>query len=139
MIEIRNRFSPPLRRNLDLSQGNLAKESFRDECDINKIMARYAKTGHLPGLIQENPIYGDFSDTPTYMEAVQLVDRAETAFMALPAEVRAECGNEPAVFLERVTDAEWRKKHKDALGDSVVNQTPPSQPAAISNAPKADT
>lgn len=114
------------KRDVDLG----AKQEFRDECDINRIMDRYNRTGQLPDLVSREPMYGDFSEVPTYLEAVELVERAETAFMALPAEVRAECANDPAVFLDRVRDREWAEKHKLVLPSS----TPALQAAEGSGA-----
>lgn len=105
------------------------KQSFKDECDINHIMARYKKTGQLPDMIRENPQFGDFSDVPSYLEAWNRVQFAETQFAALPAAVRQECFNDPAVFLEKVKDKEWAQKHALAL-------TPSSAPSqGVSPAP----
>lgn len=96
------------------------KDSFKAECDVNNIVAKYKKTGQLPQLAGRQGKYGDFSDVPSYQEALERVRVAQESFDALPAQVRAECGNDPATFLERVRDREWAKKHKLAL--------PPSAP-----------
>lgn len=96
----------------------ITKDSFKDECDINNIVRKYKATGQLPSLVRQDARYGDFSDVPTYMEALERVRLAEEAFSALPAEVRKDCDNDPAVFLEKVRDKAWAEKHKLALPPS---------------------
>lgn len=132
---IRKRYDKASRVGIDLGGESRTKQQFKDETDINKIMARYVKTGQLSHLVKKNPIYGDFSSVPDYMSAVALVERAEIAFAALPASVRADCENDPAQFLARVSDPAFVETHKDALRGVVSipsdpKPTPPSQPAA---------
>jgi len=74
------------------------KQAFRDECDINILLKRYAKSGGLP-LESKTKLYGDFSSVPTYMEACDIVARAEEQFMALDANIRARFQNNAAEFL----------------------------------------
>lgn len=98
----------------------MTKSSFKKECDINEIMKKYLQKGQLPDLIKQNPEYGDFSDVPSYQEALNRVSRAEQVFAALPAAVREECANDPAVFLQKVQDATWAVKQ----GLAVAKPTP---------------
>ena len=116
----------------------LTKDSFKDDCDINRIVDRYARTGELP---RTNPIqaqYGDVSNLPeSYLEAVNLVTQAEQTFGALPAAVRAECGNSPALFLERIKDPEFVKKHKLGATPLPAAPEPVTGKAEASNPPSA--
>lgn len=96
-------------------EDGMTKGSFADECDINKIMARYERTGQLPEMVRQDPRFGDFSDVPSYQESLERVMFAEAQFMALPAKVRAECENDPAIFLEKIHDKDWCLKHELAL------------------------
>jgi len=75
-------------------------QSFKDQCDINRVMSKYAKTGVLPELIKTNPVYGDFSSAPDYQEAQNIVIKAKEQFNALDAKVRERFANNPANFLE---------------------------------------
>lgn len=75
------------------------KQSFKDECDINKLVEKF-KAG-LP--IPEPPartLYGNFIDAADYQESMQNLAAADTAFAELPSEVRARFNNEPAQLLE---------------------------------------
>lgn len=126
-MEYRTRLSPKIAGSIVFDpKKKRTKDSFKDECDINKIMKKYLRYGQLPALVQREPQYGDFSEVPDYQEALEIVHRAEVAFSALPAAVRRECENDPAVFLERVQDPEWARKHELALPKEV---TPPGQPS----------
>lgn len=88
------------------------KQSAKDECDINKITARYERTGALPDLIRQDARYGDFSNVPDYMTALNVVNLANEQFGALDAHVRARFDNDPSKFLAFATD-------KRNIGDMV--------------------
>ena len=82
----------------------LTKQSDAKDCDINAIFKRYERTGQLPDMIVRDGSYGDFSDVPTYQEALNIVIRAKEQFMALDAGVRNRFDNDPAKFLAFATD-----------------------------------
>lgn len=100
------------------------KQAHRDECDINKITAKYERTGQLPDLIRSNPRYGDFTDVPTYQEALDRVILAGEQFNALDAHIRARFGNDPALFLEFATDKR-NMKELVKMGLAVEQPLPP--------------
>lgn len=118
---------------------SLTKQAFKDEADVNKIVGRYRKTGVLPPALG-TPQYGDFADVPSYMDALNLVARAQETFYALPAETRLECENNPAIFLDRVqNDPEWAKKHKltaEAATPSPASPNPSQGNGGASNPPE---
>lgn len=78
-------------------------QSFKDQCDINRIMAKAAKTGLIPST-QREPVYGDFASMPDFQEAQNIVLRSQQQFAALDAKVRAKFNNDPAKFLEWASD-----------------------------------
>lgn len=82
----------------------ITRQADSEACDINNIMKKYEKTGALPDLIKSNPQYGDFSQVGDFMNAIMIVDRAETQFEALDAHIRARFDNDPAKFLAFATD-----------------------------------
>lgn len=76
---------------------SLAQQQFRDDCDVNRIVDRYVKTGVLEHLSDVAPQYGDVTDVPTdLMAAYDAVGRAEVAFMQLPSQLRKELDNDPS-------------------------------------------
>jgi phage internal scaffolding protein len=96
------------------SKPSLAKQSFRDECDINNILRKFNVTGELPvGSVQ--PQYGDFSGITDYQSALNAVMAAQDSFLALPAKIRARFDNDAALFVDFASDEANRDEMK-ALG-----------------------
>jgi phage internal scaffolding protein len=82
------------------------KNSFVNECDINSIMAKYEKTGILPTMnMRGTPMYGDFTNLPSYQEACNIVLKAQEQFDSLPMDIRERFNNEPDKFMEFVNDS----------------------------------
>lgn len=129
-VRIIGRYDDHLVVGLDCSKDEkMTKDSFKEECDINVIMARYKRTGALPQNYR-HPVYADVSEVPSYMEALEVVRQAEEAFYSLPAETRLECANDPAVFVDKLRgDKEWAKKH-GLLAESAAEAPPLASPAA---------
>lgn len=88
---------------------NLAQQQFRDECDINVIVKRFGLTGEMPEAFGI-PLSGDFSAATDFQTSMQLVRQAEEAFLTLPAELRAEFGNDPQELLSFLENPENRDK-----------------------------
>lgn len=80
-----------------------AKQSFREECDINNIMRKYQKTGALTWLAKHEPTFGDFTGFD-FMEAQMIVAKAKEMFADLPSSVRERFAHDPAKFLEFMED-----------------------------------
>lgn len=86
----------------DLSR---TKQQFKDECDINKILKRYKKTGTVP-TNGKSPIYGDFSDGLDYTQLMNKVAKVGEVFDQLPFEFRKEMGFNPENMVKFVLDDE---------------------------------
>lgn len=102
--EVRNAYSPRVRKPLVIEGPSLTKQSFKDECDINVIMKRYASTGVLPGA--ERAAGARYMDCSVidYQQSMLLVASAKSMFLDLPAAVRDRFGNDPAKLMEFVED-----------------------------------
>ncbi len=79
------------------------KQCHKDECDINKIMARFDVTKTISHVNKYQGVYGDFSDFD-FFEQTQMLTRGREIFDALPAEVRDEFKQSPAAFFQYVND-----------------------------------
>ena len=86
---------------------SMTKQSFAEEADINTIVKRFGLTGQLPGDVRM-PVNGDFTEVPDFRGAMQLIVEAREAFMRMPADVRARFGNDPAAFVDFVSDDQNR-------------------------------
>lgn len=88
----------------DYSDGR-TKQSFKDETDVNQIVAKHTRMGTLSHLEQWGGEYGDWSDF-NFQEAQNQIARANSMFEQLPSAVRNQFSNDPARFLEFVNDPE---------------------------------
>lgn len=88
---------------LSCPEPTLAQQQFKDDCDINTILERFAITGVLPQGVQA-PQFGDFTDAMDYHSALNAVIAADQAFMALPASVRSRFNNDAGAFVEFCSD-----------------------------------
>lgn len=79
------------------------KQSFKDECDINNIMKRFARTGVLDFAARQEPRYGDCTGLE-FTESMQRVAAANTMFHELPSHIRDRFKNSPAAFLDFVNN-----------------------------------
>lgn len=90
---------------LDFSnETSRTKQSHADGSNINNIIAKYQLTGQLPPPSQAIPHYGDFSNVDDYQAAINQVQSADEAFMALPASIRDRMDNNPATLMAFLED-----------------------------------
>lgn len=121
---------------------SLTDPSDAEDSDINKIVERALKTGVMPDQASEG-LYGDFSDVPSYQEALHIVAHANEQFAALDARARFRFENNPEKFLAFVSDPRNAKEMVElGLATASPNdQEPPPRtpPAASPGAPKSET
>jgi len=97
-------YGPHLRVQLKMPDGQgRTKRQFKDECDINVIMRRYAQTGTLEHVRHQEAQYADVTGHD-FQKACDVVATARTMFAELPAHVRDRFKNDPQEFLEFVHD-----------------------------------
>ena len=85
----------------------MTKQSFADEVNVNSIMKRFTTTGVLDHLNHKQPNYG-FCTGEDFRESLATIEQARASFQEIPSEIRAEFGNDPALFLDFVSDPENR-------------------------------
>lgn len=96
---------------IDCSGPSMTQQSSKDECDINVIIER-AKRGADLSQLQAGkvPMYGDFTNLPSYRDALLMVNKARDMFMSLDALVRERFGNDPAKLLDFLGDDKNREE-----------------------------
>lgn len=88
------------------------QQHFADECDVNKIMEKYNRTGVLIDPLvprKQSPSYGDFADQPDFGTAQNMLAAGKRAFEELPEEIKERFGNNPQklmAFLENPQNRE---------------------------------
>lgn len=80
------------------------QQQFKDDCDVNKIIAKYRTTGEFNHLTRKNGIYADVSNITDYQDSLNKVLSAQAAFAALPSNIRTKFGNDPSQLLNFLQD-----------------------------------
>jgi len=116
---------------------SMTRQSFKKDCDINYIMAKYQKTGLIEHVNRYQGNYGDFLTVDDYQSSMIKVMQANEAFESLPSSLRKRFSNDPAEFLSFVQNPDNRDEMIE-LGlidvKSVNNSTPDSENQDTSNA-----
>ncbi len=110
------------------------KQSFKDETDIEKIMARADVTGTISHLAKYEGVYADFSDFDFHKQNNMLA-AGRGIFEELPAEIRQEFRQSPAEFFKYVNDP----ANADDLRNKLPALAKPGRQNIQVTAPDADT
>lgn len=84
---------------------SLAVQSDKERTDIRYIVKRAMRGASVNVNVREGR-YADVSDAPSYMEALNVVARANELFAGLPSKVRDRFGNDPVKMLAFLDDKE---------------------------------
>lgn len=79
------------------------KQSDSEHCEINNIMAKYARTGAINHFNTHQGNYGDATGHD-FQTAMNIVTDAQNMFNDLPSTLRNRFDNEPSQFLDFVND-----------------------------------
>nr|UXQ88154.1 MAG: internal scaffolding protein [Microvirus sp.] len=88
---------------VQFTKPSMTKQSFKDECNINKIMDKFQKSGALNHYAKHAPTYGDTTGVD-YHDALNIIADANTMFEELPSSIRKRFDNDPETFLKFVED-----------------------------------
>lgn len=108
------------------------KQQFTDECNINKIMSRYLKTGNIDHLATHGAMYGDFTSLE-FQDALEIVARGEEMFLDLSSDLRKKFNQDPKEFLAFVQNPE-NTEEMYTLG-LATRPEPPAEPTPPAPAP----
>jgi len=86
------------------------KQSMREECDINCIVAKARKGQAIVHVNERMPSFMDVSEVGDYKSALDMLRRADAFFERLPAKVRKAFNNDPAEFLDISDTVDGRAK-----------------------------
>ena len=111
---------------ITFDQPSQTLQSFKDDADINCIIARYENTGVLvdPTVpVSRTPQFGDYSEMPTYQEAQNVIVAANNAFNSLSSKIRERFGNDPAAYFDFVQNLkEGSDDYAEAVSLGIVNK-----------------
>lgn len=87
-------------------------QSWRDSCDINVILARYAN-GDVDALSKVQGAYGDFTQFPkTYAEMLNRVNQGRLLFAELPLEIREKYNHDFSQFIAAMDEPDFWEQFK---------------------------
>jgi len=125
-------YDPPQRVQKDTSAlPSVTRQSFKQECDINHIMKKYQKTGLVDHVTRFQGNYDDLTGSPDYHEAMNKIITANDAFSTLPSSVRTRFHNNPAEFLDFVSNPD-NMPEMEAMG---LIPPSPTEPVPVEDAP----
>lgn len=108
------------------SEPSATLQSFKDDADINCIIARYENTGVLvdPTVpVSRTPAFGDFSDMPDYQTAQNVIIAAKNAFDSLSSKIRERFNNDPAAYFDFVRSLkEGSEEYVEAIGLGIIDR-----------------
>lgn len=123
---------------------SMTKQDFKDDTDINKLLARAQREGTLSHISRFEGEYADFSDVDDLLTAHERYQRGVEIFQELPSEVRREFSQDPAEFFRFVNNPDNRERYKELLvklsapGRFFPDVRPSTPPNALKNAPPGD-
>lgn len=123
------------------NQPSMTQQHFKQESDVNYIVAQYVKTGVMENVSGESPVYGDISAFDTNFDlrrAYEAVGAAEEGFMKLPSEIRKKLDNDPSLLVSWLSD-EANKAEAVKYGLFNPPAEEPKQASEPSAPPPAET
>lgn len=123
-------------------QTSMTKQHFKDEVDINNILAKFQKTG-LIDHVKKNSSYINLPNALEYHDAMNLTIEAQASFDGLPSSIRKEFQNDPQIFLAFVADPKNVDRMRtlgilNPLPDAKKSDAEPELPLKADDAKKAD-
>jgi len=117
---------------IKFDQPSQTLQSFKDDADINCIIARFENTGVLvdPTVpVSRTPQFGDYSEMPSYQEAQNVIVSANNAFNDLSAKIRERFGNDPAAYFDFVQSLkEGSEDYAEAIRLGIIDKPLDSTP-----------
>ena len=98
------------------------EQCHRDECDINKIIAKYDRTGVLNHVNDFEARYEDLTGLD-YQTMLNTVANANSMFEGLPSEIRNQFANDPANFISFMDD----ENNNEQMYEMGLKQRPVSE------------
>lgn len=102
-------------------------QSEREEADINKIIARFEKSGSIARINSKEPFYGDVSMFDGLADAKMKIQEANELFMDYDAKVRERFDNDYVKFIEFLENPD-NLDEAISLGIAQPRPEPPQPP-----------
>lgn len=110
MVEFYTRYNAPKSPVADSSKPSLSQQEFKESCDINNILAKFAVQAQALGvepsqlMPQDQGTYGDFSNLDDFQTAQNKIAFLNDQFSNLPSNVRRKFGDDLNTFIGAISD-----------------------------------
>lgn len=110
MVEFYTRYKAPKSPVADSSKPSLTQQEFKETCDINNILAKFAVQAQALGvepsqlMPQDQGSYGDFSNLDDFQTAQNKIAFLNDQFSNLPSDVRRKFGDDLNNFMSAISD-----------------------------------
>lgn len=110
MVEFYTRYKAPKSPIADSSKPSLTQQEFKESCDINNILAKFAVQAQALGvdpsqlMPQDQGSYGDFSNLDDFQTAQNKLAFLNDQFSNLPSNVRRKFGDNLNNFISAISD-----------------------------------
>jgi hypothetical protein len=110
MVEFYTRYKAPKSPIADSSKPSLTQQEFKESCDINNILAKFAVQAQALGvepsqlMPQDQGSYGDFSNLDDFQTAQNKIAFLNDQFSNLPSDVRRKFGDDLNNFIGAISD-----------------------------------
>ena len=110
MVEFYTRYNAPKSPVSDSSHPSLTQQEFKESCDINNILAKFAVQAQALGvepsqlMPQDQGTYGDFSNLDDFQTAQNKIAFLNDQFSNLPSDVRRKFGDNLNNFIAAISD-----------------------------------
>lgn len=85
---------------LEPGEGSGAKQSMKDECNVNLIVSRFEETGLISHIAEGVPQFVDAGELGDYRSIIEQVRKVDEYFAGLPAVVRTTFENDASAFMD---------------------------------------
>jgi len=106
---VRGKYSKRIAVIAPSADDGMTQQHFKDQVDINNILAKYRRTGVVEHVKKARELYGDFTELGEYARDLDKVAKAQQTFEMMPAEIRNQFKNSIQGFFEFIGD----EKNKD--------------------------
>lgn len=107
------------------------RQEFKEECDINNIMAQYMQSGEFFHINESAPQYLDCTGED-FRQHMDYIAGAFSMFEELPSAIRSRFDNDPAEFLDFCSQEKNRPELADMglLSDEALTRMATPQPSS---------
>lgn len=105
MVKIYSRYDVPVCEGVVFTEPTRTQQHFKDETDINKIVARAIQTGDATVFTAaERGSYYDCSTFSDYQDALQVIADIDEDFFSLPSSLRRHFNDDPDAYVAFMAD-----------------------------------